>query len=137
MADIFADDYGKKPQQSSARSSGYNESFAVAKAMAAADKMYFGIIPAGVEINGVSLVHDADADGTFSLGFEPVDTTPVAALTQWFSAQALSAAGRKESVSQPVVFNKPVKLVGTLVAGAITSAIKLTVVLAGKHNGVA
>lgn len=137
MANIYADDYNKKPLSSGLATQGWNESYAIAKAAASGDKIYFGIIPAGVEINAASLIHDADADGTLSLGFEPVDGTPAAALTQWFNAQALSSAGRKESASQPVVFNKPVKLVGTLGGGAIALGTKLTVVLNGKGNGIA
>lgn len=138
MANIFADDFNKKNTAGGNQPAGWNETFPMAKAAASGDKIYFGIIPAGVEINGVSLVHDADADGTLSLGFEPVDgVSPVAAATQWFSAQALSSAGRKESVSQPVVFNKAVKLVGTLGGGAILATCKLTAVLNGKGNGVA
>lgn len=136
MADIFADDYNKKPLASGQLTKGYNESYPLAKAAAAADKLYFGIIPAGVEINAVSLVHDADADGLLSLGFEPTDGDPSAVLTQWFSAQSLATAGRKESASQPIIFQKPVKLVGTLTGGGIVLGTKLTVIVNGKGVGI-
>lgn len=138
MADIFADDFGKKAVPSGQRPNAYNDSYTFAKAAAAGDKIYFGILPAGTEINRVSLVHDADADATLSLGFEPADgTLPAANLTAWFSAQALAAAGRKESVAQPIVLQKDVKLVGSLAVGGILVGTKLTVVLDGKSLGVA
>lgn len=138
MADIYADDFGKKAIPSGQRPNAYNDSYPLAKAAAASDKLYFGIIPAGTEINECSLVHDADADATLSLGFEPADgALPAANLTAWFTAQALAAAGRKESVAQPIVFQKDVKLVGSLAGGGILVGTKLTVILNGKSIGVA
>ncbi len=140
MATIFANDFNKKNTAGGQRPAGWVETYPVvpAVAVAATEKIYFGIIPAGVEITDVSLIHDADIDATLSLGFEPVDALPVAVATQWFSAQALSIAGRKESASQPISFEYPVKLVG-LVAGLTGLAIgtKVTPVLKGKGNGVA
>lgn len=138
MPNIFADDYNKKALSSGLAPTGYNESYPVAKVAAIADKIYFGIIPAGVEINQVTLINDALASGTLSLGYEPVDgVSPAADLTAFFNAKTIATAGRFDSVAQPLVLNKAVKLVGTLGGAATLITTKLTVVIAGKGNGVA
>jgi len=139
--DLYADDFGKKSLPNGQRPNAFNLSYGFAKAAASADKIYFGIVPAGHEINALALVHDADADGTLSIGYEPYDAlavgAPAANPTYFFNAQALSAAGRKESVAQPISFKFPVKLVGTLGGGGIVAGTKLTVVLDGNSTGVA
>lgn len=135
MAKIYAPDYGKKPLQAGTETSGYNESYKFTDASASGDEIYFGWIPAGVEINGVSLVHDADADASIALGYETEAGVKTAAY--FLPATALAAAGRKESVAQPIVFTEDVRLVGTTSGGAIAANTKLTVITVGKGIGVA
>lgn len=102
-----------------------------------ADKLYFGFIPAGVRISSVRLINAAaGASTTLSLGYEPVDgSTPGAALTAWFNAQAISSAGAPFSTAVPITFDKPVKLVGTVGGANFTGSPLLTVVLNGEMVG--
>lgn len=138
MANQFATDYNKKPLSGGHAPMGYNESYTVlANGLGVADKVYFGIIPAGVEINDVALIHGADADATLSLGYEPANPGEIAAAnTYWLNAQALATAGRKSSQAFPVTFKFDVVLVGTVGGGAITNGTQLTVVTDGKGIGV-
>lgn len=138
MPNQFAADYNKKPLSSPAVPQGYNESYSViASGLGVGDKVYFGIIPAGFEINDVALIHGADADATLSLGYEPLNAGEiVAAPTYWFSTQALATAGRKSAQAFPIRFNFDVALVGTVGGGAITNGVQLTVVTDGKGVGV-
>jgi len=139
MATQYASDFNKKPLSSGNKPQGYNESYAViANVLVVTDKVYFGIIPAGMEINDVALIHGADADATLSLGYEPVNAGEIAAVPNyWFNAQALATPGRKQSQSFPIRFNVDVMLVGTVGGGAIANGTQLTVVTDGKGIGIA
>lgn len=139
MSNQYASDYNKKPLSSGNKPQGYNESYTViANGLGVGDKVYFGVIPGGLEINDVALIHGADADATLSLGYEPVNPGDIpAAGTYWFNAQALATAGRKSAQSFPIRFNFDVVLVGTVGGGAITNGTQLTVVTDGKGIGIA
>lgn len=138
MPNQYATDFNKKPLSSNLVPQGYNESYTVvANGLASGDKVFFGIIPAGVEINDVALIHGADSDATLSLGYEPANPNEVTAVgNYWFNAQALSTAGRKSSQAFPIRFSFDVVLVGTVGGGAITNGVQLTVVTDGKGVGV-
>ena len=59
MANFYAADFGKKLVRANTHGNGFNESYRyVFTAIAAASVIYFGMIPAGVEINGVKYVWD-------------------------------------------------------------------------------
>lgn len=138
MPNIYADDFNNKRLAGGQDPKGYCESYPFAKAAAIADKLYFGIIPAGVEVNSVELVNDALTSGTLSLGYEPVDgVSPAANLTAFFTTQSIATAGRQLSISQPILFNKAVRLVGTLGGAAALVTTKLTPVIGGVGKGVA
>lgn len=135
MADQYASDYNKKPLSSGDKPSGYNESYnVVCNGIVSGDTIWFGKIPAGVEINEVALLHDADADATLSLGYKAEGQSAVPAA--FLAATALATAGRKVGAAYPLVFNEPVDLIGVVGGGAITNGVRLNVVTNGKGNGV-
>lgn len=137
MADIYADDYSKKITSAGYEPHGYVEHYTWAKAAAIGDKIYMGIIPAGVDVGSIALVNDALAAGTLSLGFEPIDgSVPAANLTYWLAAQSIATAGRQASIAQPILSNVPLKLVGTIGGAALTPATKLTVIVGGIGRGI-
>lgn len=146
MANQFAADYNK-------RVSGHEDSPALAyfqyTALTGAlpgigDKVYFGVLPGGIDITNVSLICDAcTALATLSLGYEIYDPNLVnAALTPaaannaaWFNAQAISTAGRFEYNSHPLAVKRDIIIVGTLAGAALTANNKLSVVIGGLFVG--
>lgn len=136
MAKFYAADLNKKPLSSGLQPMGYNESYDyVTPALAATDEFYFGEIPAGVEINQTSLIHDADADASMALGFET--KAGVKTTAAFLAATALATAGRKEGAHRPIVFAEPVYLVGTVSGGGIAAGARFTVIQNGRGIGVA
>ena len=113
----------------------WTETYKCAQAAAIGDTINFGVIPAGIDVNTVAIISDALATGTLSLGFEPVGVAPTANATQWFTAQSLAAAGRFVSVSQPLLFEGDVRIIGTLGGAALTSATKVSVLVNGEAVG--
>jgi hypothetical protein len=138
MPNIYADDFNTKRNAGGQDPKGWTESYPWAKVANIADKLYFGIIPGGVEVSSLELVNDALTSGTLSLGYEPVDgVSPAANLTYFLTTAALGTAGRIVSLAQPLLFNKPVRLVGTLAGAATLVTTKLTPVVAGTGRGIA
>jgi hypothetical protein len=138
MADVYSDTYQAGNMFAAEKGNAWTEDLAFAKSgVVNTDKLYFGIVPAGVRVTGVKLVAAAaGASTTLSIGYEPVDgTTPVAALTAFFNAQAISAAGAFNSAAAPITFEKPVKLVGTVGGANFTGAPALAVVMTGEMVG--
>ena len=111
------------------------ETYKCAQAAAIGDTINFGIIPAGIDVNTLVLVNDAVAVGTLSIGFEPVGVTPTANNTYWFTAQSLATAGRFVSVSQPLLFEGDVRIIGTLAGAALVAANKITLIINGESVG--
>lgn len=138
MANIFADDFKTKILSGGQRANGWVETYPVTKAAAIADKIYYGVIPAGVEITGVDFVNDAAAvGGTLSLGYEPVDgVSPVANLTAFFTAQPIATAGRQRGAIHPVLLSGAVRLIGTVGGAAIGASVKITPIVNGKGLGI-
>ncbi|MDS1141719.1 hypothetical protein RE432_14855 [Pusillimonas sp. SM2304] len=139
MANIHAPDFNNKPLHMSAYGNAWADDYAVTAAPAIADKVYFGIIPAGVRIYSVVLKHHAaGADATAKLGFEPMeDDTPAADDSYWLpGSTATATAGVKTSTAAPITFDRPVKLVLTA-AGANYASGTLSVVVNGKVIGIA
>ena len=137
MADVYSDTYGAGNLFAAEKGNAWTEDLSIAKAASNTDKLYFGFIPAGVRVTGVKLVAAASgASTTLSLGYEPADgTTPSAALTAWLSAQAISTAVAFNSIAQPITFDKPVKVVGTVGGANLSGAPLLTVVFTGEMVG--
>lgn len=137
MPDILNNDYGQRPQHMAEFGNAFNEDFPWNKAATAGDKLYFGILPAGVRVTEVDLYLDDNiASGTLSLGFEPVDTLPSPNLTYWLTTQTLGTAGRFESLAAPITFDYPVKVVGSLAGANLTTANNLSVIVEGRCLGV-
>lgn len=135
MARINLNDAPLKRYTSPLLGNAWVETYKCAQAVAIADTINFGIIPAGIDVNTVAIINDAVAAGTLSLGFEPVGALPAANATQWFNAQTLAAAGRFVSVAQPLIFENDVRIIGTLAGAALTAANKVTVLVNGESVG--
>lgn len=103
MADKYAPDYGQKLLHVQSFGNAFNLDYAIPGAAAVDDKLYFGLIPAGLRVTQVR--------GTtgITLGYEPADgDTPVAGT---FADLA------------PITFNRDVKLVGTVTAAVTGGAV--------------
>lgn len=138
MADILAPDLFNRVFHMDDHGDAISEAYKLTATPSVADKLYFGIIPAGLEVHLVRLQREATAASvTMSLGYEPVDATkgPTANTTYWFSALAVNAAGGDFSLGNPIRFEQPVKLVGT-VGGAGYTAKRVDVIVQGKAIGV-
>jgi hypothetical protein len=133
--DRYASDYNQKPLHMSAHGNAWSEDYAFTGTIAETDKVYMGIIPAGVRVQDVRLVHHAAGTGaTATLGFEPVDDSPQADADYWLNAASVAAAGAQQSNAAPVTFNRPVKLVLTA-GGADYAAGTVRVVVFGAAVG--
>lgn len=133
MADIYAPDYNSKPLHMAEGGNGWAENYSIAKGASNGDKLYLGIIPAGVDIDFARVIYAATGTtSTVSLGFEPVDTAPTANATYWASALATGASGGSSiSVAVPVRFERPVKLVATVGAANFAGTPRIDVNLKG------
>ncbi len=140
---VYAADFGKKLVRSNVEGgNAFNESYKyvfVAATVTTGSTVFYGIIPAGVEINRVQLLTDGSAHSE-KLGYTPVDSNdgPAEVLDYWFAATTLGSDGTPlaiNSIALPIVFNFPVKLVGTTSA-ATASASTSHVVVSGKVVGV-
>jgi len=137
MPDIFANDFNNKRLDGGQDPKGWNESYPFARAAAIADKLYFGIIPGGVEMSEVVLINDALTGGTLSLGYEPVDgVSPPANLTAFLTNASIASAGRLVSIAHPLLFNNAIRLVGTLGGANALATTKLTADVSGKGVGI-
>lgn len=142
MANYYAADWGQKVTRTPEGGNGYNEDFRYVHptgGIAAGSKIYYGVIPAGVKINNVREIHDANAASlTLKLGFEPVNSTngPTADDDAFFAATASTTAGEIQGALQPVSFDFPVMLVGVTAGATSDAAAVSTVVVSGKVVGV-
>src|SRR3546814_12746082 len=112
MADKHAPDYGMKPLHLSAYGNAYAEDYSIIDKPAANDKLYLGIIPAGIRVHAIQLIHGAAGVGaTIKLGFEPVD--PIGPTTDddafLAAGSAVHAAGVQGVGGQPLTFHSPGK----------------------------
>lgn len=137
MADIFSASFGQKNLHMAEFGNGWAENYSGPVTAASGDKFYFGVIPAGVEVDYVRLVNEATAVSvTLSLGYEPIDGSPAANTTAFFTTQAVATASSAFSSAAPIRFEKPVRLVGTVGGAAITGGKIFTVSVKGKDVGV-
>jgi len=132
MATLYAADYGNKTSHMSAYGNGWCDDFQYTGSAKKDDKVYLGIVPAGVRVTGVRLLHHAAGTGvTADLGFEPADgDSPPASLTGFMNGTNIAASGVKDTWARPVTFNAPVKLVLT-VRGADMTAGNLCAIVSG------
>jgi len=139
MANIHAPDYNNKPLHMSAYGNAWADDYGITAAPKIGDKVYFGILPAGLRVHSVVLQHHAaGADATAKLGFEPMeDDTPAANDAYWLpNTTATATAGVKTSTAAPITFQRPVKIVLTA-AGKDYASGAMTVIVNGKAVGVA
>jgi len=139
MANIHASDFNNKPLHMQAFGNAWTDDYSVTAAPKIADKVYFGIIPAGVRVYGVVLKHHAaGTSATAKLGFEPMEgDAPTADDDYWAAAgTSVVAAGVITSTASPITFDRPVKIVLTA-AGADFASGAMSVVVTGKTIGVA
>jgi len=137
MADVYSDTYAAGNSFAAEMGNAWTEDLSIAKAASNADKLYLGIIPAGVRVSSVRLINAAaGASTTLSVGYEPIDGgVPVAAPTAWFNAQAISSAGAPFSTVAPITFERPVKIVATVGGANLSGSPLLTVVFNGEMVG--
>lgn len=136
MGSIYAKDYNQKPLHMSAHGNAWSEDYSAVAAPKIGDKLYLGVIPAGVRVYEVRLKHGAaGATATLDFGYEPFDgDTPTADDDYWLSVADVAAAGVKRSDSAAITFNRPVKLVLTA-GGANYASGAFEVVVLGKTVG--
>lgn len=138
MADKLAADFGVKPLHMDAHGNAWAEVYSVTATAAINDKLYFGVIPAGTRVTNVRTINEATAASvTLDLGYEPwnPDGDPAADLDYWMAAADVAAVGTDQSTAFPILFDRPVQLVGT-VKGAGYTAKRIDVVVEGICIGV-
>lgn len=138
--DRYSPDYNGKPLHTQAFGNAWVETYSYQGAAAIGDKIYMGVIPAGVVATAVREINDAAGAGvTLDLGFEPYDASagPLADLDAWLAAADIAAAGVVDSKAHPIAFKQPVKLVATIKGAAFTGTPKITAVVNGQMVGVA
>jgi len=137
MASRFASDYGQKLLHMASMGNAWADDYKYVGAAAQNDKVYLGIIPAGVRVYPPTVLHTAGgASCTLTLGFEPVDGTPTADTDYWLNAADVAAAGAVTSTAEPITFDRPVKLVATIGGAAFASG-SITALVTGKTVGAA
>ena len=137
--DRYSSDYNSKPLHTQAFGNAWVEAYGYRGAGGAADKVYLGVIPAGVLVTAVRLVVDpAGAGVKADLGYEPYEgDSPLAKPDAWLAAADIAAAGNVDSKAHPIMFKRPVKLVATISGAAFTGTPQLTAVVQGQMVGVA
>ncbi|GAB1840340.1 hypothetical protein ACOTEO_29200 [Achromobacter xylosoxidans] len=138
--DRYSPDYNAKPLHTQAFGNAWVETYGYRGPAGTTDKVYLGVIPAGVVVTAVRLVTDAAGAGVKAdLGFEPYDASdgPVADLDAWLAGADIAAAGNVDSTAHPILFKRPVKLVATISGAAFTGTPQLTAVVNGQMVGVA
>jgi hypothetical protein len=139
MADIFTPGYTSPNSFSAEMGNAFIMTMEAATAANSTDKIYMGILPAGVRIDFVrGNFADTGTGNTLSVGYEPMDgTTPSAALTYWWSALDTATAAVPAAISgaAPVRFDKPVKVVITVNTQNLTGTPSLRLTFMGDMIG--
>lgn len=137
MADVIGQQFNNTPEYSGLGNA-YCKSFKATKAASNGEKLYLGVIPAGIRVDDFALIFDdCGTSVTCSVGYEPVDTLPAASAAYWIAAgfDIATAAGRKDSTSHPITFERPVKVVLTVGGANFTGTPNVTVVVKGEMVG--
>jgi len=138
--DRYSPDYNSKALHTQAFGNAWVETYGYRGAAAVGDKLYLGVIPAGVVVTAPRLITDAAGAGVkIDLGFEPYDAAdgPLADLDAWLAGADIAAAGIVDSKAHPIAFKRAVKLVATISGAAFTGTPQLTVIVNGQMVGVA
>jgi len=138
--DRYSPDYNSKPLHTQAFGNAWVETYGYRGAAAAGDKVYLGVIPAGVVVTALRLIADAAGAGVkVDIGFEPYDASagPVADLDVWLAGADIATAGIVDSKAHPISFKQPVKLVATVSGAAFTGTPQITALVNGQMVGVA
>lgn len=132
MADFYAPDYNAKPLHMNEAGNAWAENYSITAKPEDGDKLYFGIIPAGVEVDLVRATNGAaGTNATLDLGFEPVHDAPDADTDHWFAAADVATAGSAFSTVKPIRFERPVRLVGVAGGANYTNSIRIDVNVKG------
>lgn len=137
MADVLGQQYNNVPAYNG-MGNAFCKSYKATKAANNGDKLYLGIIPAGVRVDDFALIFDdCGTSVTCKVGYSPVDSTPTEDDDYWIAAgyDIATAAGRKDSTSHPVVFEKPVKIMLTVGGANFTGTPSITAVVKGEMVG--
>lgn len=137
MADVLGQQYNNVPAYNGLGNA-FCKSYKATKAANSADKLYLGIIPAGVRVDEFNLIHDDTGTSvTCKVGYEPLDTLPAADDDYWFAAATdiAAAAANKQSIAHPIVFETPVKIVLTVAGANFTGTPSITAVVKGEMVG--
>lgn len=103
-------------------------------AAAANTKVNFCNLPVGTEIEKIDLVSDGlGASTTMQIGLEYPDGDGVDDADYFLAAASSATAGRRTSVNHPELFDKNVRITGTL-AGAVGTG-KVTCVVSYRFKG--
>ena len=104
-------------------------------AAAIGSRIEFKELPAGTELQEVTLIHDAlGASTTLSLGelFKSSDDGTTSA-TSLKAAASAASAGRQDSAFHPQVYNVPVTITATVAGAAATG--KVTAIIKYRYIG--
>jgi hypothetical protein len=139
MANLKATDFQTKQTRLGVNGGAIIETFEFAQPnVANGDKIYLGVLDAGVLYTDVKLVFDdCGVAPTLTLGYEPYNHADfVANNTYWLPAtDVFTAAGAVVSKAQPIEFTNKVALVATVGGGAFTGTPKITAVVTGNGLG--
>ena len=139
MANVTGQEYMAKSLHSHAYGNGWVESYYATVAANTADIVFFGVIPAGTEVDLFTLILGTNAASvTAKIGYAPMVAAdgPTAVDDYWIAAgQALTTAAVVQSKAMPILFSKDVRIIMTI-AGANLTAVKNSVVIVGKTVGV-
>lgn len=140
MADIFAPGYPSPNAFSAEKGNAWIGHFEYLAATGnSADKVYLGVIPAGVAVHFVrGNFGDTGTGNTIDLGYEPIDGgLPAAVLNYWWNDLDTASAAVPAAISNaaPIVFDRPVKLVMTINSANLAGTPNLRVTMMGEMVG--
>lgn len=134
----YAQDYNNKALHAGGYGNGWAEDYTATVKPIAGEKIYIGVLPAGVRIHSLTLAFAAAGSaGALTLGIEPLDgDLPAANAIAFLPSTDVSAAGRAVAIFDPFTLQRPVAIVATAGAANFVNTPKLTVVVNGKWVGV-
>lgn len=140
MANIFAPGYPTPNQFAAEKGNAFIATFQIASAAAnSTDKIYLGVLPAGVRIDLVrGSFGDTGTGNTIDVGYEPDDdAAPAAVLDYWWNDldTATAAVPTAWSTAAPIMFDRPVRVVLTVNSANLAGTPTLRVTLIGEMVG--
>jgi hypothetical protein len=136
MANKYASDFQTKQTRLGVNGGAVAEVFEIKEGANNGDKLYLGVLDAGVVITDVKLTFDAGgANTTLALGYEPYGHTDFAASANYFlPATASVNAGAARSNAHSIEFSNRVALVAVVGGGNLVGTPLIKAVVTG--NGV-